>query len=280
MKGKYVGYVASCDPLHDFLSRIIRDLMVVREPQPAFRAFRLPGTNEVYAYEEKLSSAKIICKFYGPRFTSNPPLAPIAAQQEYDNLNILRSYNLTGSPHHVIQPLGLRPDIKSALAVEYFPGEELAYAIKRATHHCDDAYLFSRLKALAYFLATQHNRTANGVTVDFESVCNYFDRIIVKLRNRGRIGLWDVEEFSWLRDIWSDRHRMWEDQQVWLHGDATPTNFLFGPGMDVVAIDLERTMRGDRVFDVGLLAGELQHAFMIATGHKHRAEPFIGHFLW
>jgi len=73
---------------------------------------------------------------------------------------------------------------------------------------------------------------------------------------------------------------MWEDQQVWLHGDATPANFLFGPGMNVAAIDLERTMRGDRVFDVGRLAGELQHAFMLATGHKHRAEPFIGHFLW
>ena len=73
---------------------------------------------------------------------------------------------------------------------------------------------------------------------------------------------------------------MWEDQQVWLHGDATPANFLFGPGMDVVAIDLERAKRGDRMFDIGRIAGELQHAFMVGTGHKHLAEPFIGHFLW
>ena len=38
--------------------------------------------------------------------------------------------------------------------------------------------------------------------------------------------------------------------------------------------------RGDRMFDVGRVAGELQHAFMLGTGGAARAEPFIGHFLW
>jgi aminoglycoside phosphotransferase (APT) family kinase protein len=73
---------------------------------------------------------------------------------------------------------------------------------------------------------------------------------------------------------------MWQDQQVWLHGDATPANFLFGHGMDVAAIDLERMKRGDRMFDVGRVAGELQHAFMRDSGDWRNAEPFIGHFLW
>ena len=73
---------------------------------------------------------------------------------------------------------------------------------------------------------------------------------------------------------------MWQDRQVWLHGDATPANFLFGHGMDVAAIDLERMKRGDRVFDVGRVAGELRHAFLRDSGDRHRAEPFIGHFLW
>jgi hypothetical protein len=47
----------------------------------------------------------------------------------------------------------------------------------------------------------------------------------------------------------------------------------------VAAIDLERMKRGDRMFDVGRVAGELQHAFMRDTGDRHRAEPFIEHFL-
>jgi aminoglycoside phosphotransferase (APT) family kinase protein len=95
-----------------------------------------------------------------------------------------------------------------------------------------------------------------------------------------RLGQWSDDEFTWLRDRWRDRPKMWQDQQVWLHGDATPANFLFGQGMDVAAIDLERMKRGDRMFDVGRIAGELQHAFMSGTGDKYRAEPFIGHFLW
>jgi hypothetical protein len=272
MSGNYVGYVAGHDPLHDFLTGIIRDRMGVREPQPAYRAFRLSGSNEVYAYEEKSSGVKVICKFYGSRFGW--------ARQEYEGLETLRRYKLVGSPHHVIRPLGLSRDINGVLAVEYYSGEQFSHAIARATRHRDDAHLYWRLKALAYYLATQHNRTANGATVDFDPDCRYFDRLLGRLRNADRIGQWDVDELAWLRDLWRERPRMWQDRQVWLHGDATPANFLFGQGLDVAAIDLERVKRGDRMFDVGRVAGELQHAFMSAVGDRHRAEPFIGHFLW
>jgi Phosphotransferase enzyme family len=272
MNGKYVGYVAGRDPLHDFLTGIIRDRMGVHEPRPAYRAFRLSGSNEVYGYKEESSGAKVICKFYGSRFGW--------ARQEYEGLETLRRYKLVGSPHHVIRPLGLSRDINGLLAVEYYSGEQFSHAIARATRHRDDAHLYWRLKALAYFLATQHNRTANGATVDFDPDCRYFDRLLGQLRNADRIGQWDVDELAWLRDLWRERPRMWQDRQVWLHGDATPANFLFGQGLDVAAIDLERMKRGDRMFDVGRVAGELQHAFMSSVGDRHRAEPFIGHFLW
>ena len=145
--------------------------------------------------------------------------------------------------------------------------------------HRDDAHLFWRLKALAYFLATQHDRTANGARVDFEADCRYFNTVAGRLRKAHRITQCDIGELSALRDRWRDRPQMWQDQQVWLHGDATPANFLFGDGLDVAAIDLERMRRGDRMFDVGRVAGELQHAFMRDTDDRHRAEPFIGHFL-
>jgi aminoglycoside phosphotransferase (APT) family kinase protein len=280
MNGKYVGYVAGHDPLHGFLSQITRDLMDVREPQQAFRAFRLCGSNVVYAYEEKFSGTKIICKFYGPRFAPDWDKAAVKARQEYEMLETLRRYQLIGSPHHVIRPLGFNRDINGVLALEYYPGEEFSRAIARATCHGDDAHLFWRLKALAYFLATVHNRTANGTEVDFDADCRYFDTVAGRLRKTRRLGPCDIDEFSALRDRWRDKPQMWEDQQVWLHGDATPANFLFGDDLDVAAIDLERMKRGDRVFDVGRVAGELQHAFMRDVGDRHRAEPFIGHFLW
>ena len=279
MNGRYVGYLAGDDPLHGFLSRIIRDLMGVREDHPAFRVFRLSGSNVVYAYQEKFSGTRIICKFYGPRFADLDKAAWMA-RQEYEGLETLRRYNLIGSPHHVIRPLGFSRDINGVLAVEYYAGEEFSHAIARATRHGDDRHLYRRLTALASFLATQHDRTASGTAVDFGADCGYFDTVAGRLRKDHRIGQEDAEELSRLRDCWRDRPRMWQDQQVWLHGDATPANFLFGDGMDVAAIDLERMKRGDRMFDVGRVAGELQHTFMRDTGDRRRAEPFIAHFLW
>jgi len=280
VKGRYVGHVSRHDRLYDFLGSIVHDQMGVREPHPAFRAFRLSGSNEVYAYEERASGAQLICKFYGRSFGWDRDKAESTAYQEYRSLETLRRYDLVGSPHHVVRPLGLDRDINCVLALEYYDGEQFSQAIGRSVHHRDDAHLFWRLKALAYFLATLHNRTANGATVDFSSDCRYFDTLIARLRRKDRIGQWDAEELSWLRDLWRGRPRMWQDKQVWLHGDATPANFMFGHRMDVGAIDLERMKRGDRMFDVGRVAGELQHAFMSERGNKHRAEPFIGHFLW
>lgn len=266
--------------MHGFLARIARDQLGVNGSDPAFRAFRLHGSNEVYAYEEKASHARIVCKFYGPKFGWDHDRAAGVAYREYEGLERLRSYDLVGSPHHVIRPLGIDPDLNCVLALEFYDGELLSDAISRSIHQPDDAHLYWRLKALGYFLATQHNRTANGRTVDFDVDCGYFDQLVTRLQRRQRIGEWDADELRWLQELWRDRPAMWQDRQVWLHGDATPANFLFGNGLDVAAIDLERVKRGDRMFDVGRVAGELQHAFMSATGDSRRAEPFVGHFVW
>ena len=106
MHGTYVGYLAGQDPLHDFLSGIIRDRMGVGEPQPAYRVFRLSGSNEVYAYKEKSSGAKVICKFYGPKFGWDRDKAALSARQEYEGLETLRRYNLVGSPASCDSPAG------------------------------------------------------------------------------------------------------------------------------------------------------------------------------
>jgi hypothetical protein len=280
VNGQYIGVVGREDPIHDFLGKIVVDRMKVHVTNTEFKVFRLSGSNEVYCYEEISTRTRVICKFYGTRFGWDADRAASKAHQEYQSLTTLRGYDLVGSPHHVVRPLAFSRDINCVLALEYYSGEEFSQAIKRSIRERNDAHLFWRLKALAFFLATQHNRTANGTDVNFDSDCRYFDTLLDRLREVRRIGQWDVEEFSWLRDRWRERPQMWQDQQVWLHGDATPANFLFGPGMDVAAIDLERMKRGDRMFDVGRITGELQHAFMAATGDKWRAEPFIGHFLW
>lgn len=279
MDGHYVGRVSRDDPLHGFLCRVAVEQLGVERPT-GFRAFRLHGSNEVYGYEERSGGTRLVCKFFGRRFGRDRDRAASLAGREYTSYETLRGYRLVGSPHHVVRPLAVERDINCVLALEYYGGEPLSHAISRAVHSGDDHHLFRRLTALAWYLATQHNRTANGARVDFGVDCDYLAGQLAVLRRCGRIGAWDVDELSWLAGLWRDRPRMWSDRQVWLHGDATPANFLFGGGLEVGAIDLERMRRGDRMFDVGRVAGELQHAFMLGTGDPDRAEPFLGHFLW
>jgi aminoglycoside phosphotransferase (APT) family kinase protein len=166
------------------------------------------------------------------------------------------------------------------LVEEYAKGVSLSIFVNEAIHQGQSQPLFDKLTALAYFLATLHNRTANGQGVDFHQDCAYLDRLVRKLQSQQVIGAWDADELYWLRDRWREKPRMWEDTQVLVHGDATPSNLLFGRGLSVIAIDLERMKRADRAFDLGRIAGELQHYFLQAGGNKQAAEPFIGHFLW
>jgi hypothetical protein len=273
VNGEYVGVVSGSDPLQQFLSRILEE----RVTRPVFHAFRLNGTNEVYGYQEEGTGIRVVCKFYGPLFGWDRDRAGWMAQQEFNNLTTLRGFDLVGSPHHVIEPLGLDRDINGVLATEYASGEDLSSVLRRAILDHDEAHLFGRLGALAFFLATLHNRTANGASVNFAREAAYLDDLIGRLHALGRMT--SAHELMELRDQWRHRPRMWQDRQVWLHGDATPSNFLFGPDLDVTAIDLERMKRGDRAFDVGRVAGELQHAFLLNTGRVDDAEPFVSHFL-
>ena len=265
MDGCYVGRVAADDPLHPILCRVVDEGMGVTKAR-SFDAFRLNGSNEVYGYEECGSGVKLVCKFFGGRFGWDRKRATWTADREYHSYKELRRYALVGSPHHVIRPLALEPGVNCALVLEYYGGEQLSRAIDSAIHEDAEERLYDRLTALGFYLATQHNRTASGERVDFDEDCAYLDAQLATLRGIGRIGPWDEDELRWLSGLWRMRERMWADQKVWLHGDATPANFLFGGGMDVGAIDLERMKRGDRMFDVGRVAGRA--AARVHAGHR------------
>lgn len=252
--------------------------MGVRRGSADFRVFSMKAS-KVYLYEECHSRTQIVGKFFfsAGRDTSG---AAERMRQEFDNLELLRSYGLAGYPHHVVRPLGTNAWLNSMLVEEYAAGVPLSAFVDNAIYHRQSQTLFDKLTALAYFLATLHNRTANGHGVDFQQDCAYLDRLVRKLQSKRVIGAWDADELYWLRDRWREKPRMWEDNQVLVHGDATPSNLLFGRGLSVIAIDLERMKRADRAFDLGRIAGELQHYFLQAVGDKRAAEPFIGHFLW
>lgn len=280
MPREYFGHLPTHDPLFHFLREDILPMLDCRPERPEFRVFNMRSTKDVYLYEEKQSGTMIVGKFFAGKHMGDGSHCRRHMQKELENLVLLRNHGLAGRPHQVVRPLGVNAAINAVLIEEYVAGVTLGEVINGALYHGGRDRLFQKLTALAWFLATLHNRTASCREVNFEEDCVYLERLLEQLAARETIHHGDVQEFHWLRDRWRELPIMWQDRQVLVHGDATPSNFLFDQGSNVTAIDLERMKYADRVFDVGRIAGELQYSFIVASGDKFDAEPFIGHFLW
>ena len=276
----YLGHLPKHDQLYQYLRYDILPQVGVTGSAPDFRVYRIPASNHVYLYEESRSQTRFIGKFFNGVKGRSAESAYCRMEREFNNLTYLRSIGADGDPHYVTRPLGHNADLDCVLVEEFCYGTPLADFILGAIHDGKRDALYEKLTSLAWFLASLHNRTANGIGVDFNRDCTYFDRIMAQLKRWGKMGWGEAEEFLWLKNQWREQSFMWEDQQVLVHGDVTPTNILFGNGLWVIAIDLERMKAADRVFDVGRLAAEIKHFFMQYTGNKNLAEPFIGHFLW
>ena len=280
MSGTYLGHLSESDPLHGYLQHDIQPKVNGLSGNADYLVFRLHGSNDVYLYEDRSTGAKFVGKFFLSPRKQDAEKAFVHLTREFECLHRMRDCGLKGYPHHVVCPLGRNPSLNALLVTEYCEGELLSTLILSVIKSGDNLRLYEKLTALAYFLSVFHNRTVNGMGVDFHQDCSYMNRLIVRLVKINAIKWDEAHELYWLRDEWRRRPRMWEDRQVTVHGDATPENFMFSDGLGVVALDLERSKCADRVFDIGRIAGELKHFFMQATGNKHAAEPFIGHFLW
>jgi aminoglycoside phosphotransferase (APT) family kinase protein len=275
----YLGHLPTRDPLYDYLRCDILPQLGVSGTVPDFRVYQLQASNRVFLYKDRRSRTLVIGKYFGS--PDRPAeITCYRMEREFQNLSYLRSLGFVGYPHYVARPLGRNGYLSCLVVVEYCYGTPFNDVIVRAIRQRARDLLFEKLAALAYFLATLHNRTGKGAPVDFGGESTYFDGITQQLRGWGHIGWEESQDLCHLRDRWRDRPCMWEDQQVLVHGDLTPTNILFGDGPWVIALDLERMKATDRVFDLGRVAAELKHFFLLYTGNGGAAEPFIGHFLW
>jgi hypothetical protein len=277
---KYLGHLSRQDPLYGYLQYEILPQIGVNGIFPDFRVFGLPASNHVYVYEETSSRKRLVGKFFDGITNRPHETAFHHMEREFNNLNYLRSIGFTGYPHYITRPLGRNAGLDCVLIEEFCYGTPLDTFIIKAIRDGAREPLFEKLTTLAYFLATLHNRTATWERVDVNRDCSYFDRIMDQLKNRGHIGWDEAEDFHRLKEQWRAKEFMWEDNQVLVHGDVTPSNILFGDGLWVIAIDLERMKMADRAFDVGRVAAEIKHFFMQYAGDKRLAEPYIGHFLW
>ncbi|OLN28070.1 hypothetical protein DVDV_1816 [Desulfovibrio sp. DV] len=277
---QYLGHLAASDPLHSYLRDAILPQLVVSDREPRWRVYRVSPASDVYLYEDKWTQAHVVGKFYAHSRGLNGSNAPQTAENERRNLDFARSLGLDSLPDYVVRPLGVNPGLGDLLVIEHIAGEQLDSVIEAAAGNGRDERLFRKLSGLARFFARLHNATAGPELVDFARTQGYYDRVVGYLAAHAGISARRINRLRELGHGYANRAAMWQDVQVAVHGDATPSNFLFGRGQDVYAIDLERMHRDDRVYDVGRLCGELKHCFLQMTGNIDRAEPFVGHFLW
>ncbi len=278
MIGRYLGHLDHQDPLYGYLRDHIVPQLGLGSSHVGFRVFQASCSRNVFLYEECHSDKRLVGKFYPDKTSSGPKRK--TGEIEYGNLVHLRSLGFHAPPLYVVKPLGFNPDLGNLLLMEYLDGDPLGKVIVEAMHMGRRERLFRKLAALGRFLSAMHNRTAGEERVDFDQSCAYMGRLVRSLTTKRGMGRDHADELYRLREAWRGRSVMWEDVSVLNHGDATPSNFLFGHGDVVLAIDLERMLWADRAFDLGRLCGELAHFFYQGLGDPGLAEPFIGHFLW
>ena len=81
-------------------------------------------------------------------------------ERELRNINTFSQY--IGRQHYVARVLGRNDNLDCLLVIEYCTGEALDSIIIRSINEKNENLLFSKLTALACFLATAHNRSARG----------------------------------------------------------------------------------------------------------------------
>ena len=238
----------------------------------------LAGSHWVFLFSEETSEQRVIAKYcFLPESLKTRNRALI--EREYDHMLFLRGIGFNGFPCRAARPLGNRDHLPLGLVQEWEGGRNLDYFLQQAIYRNDGAPLFSRLAQLAFFLAGLHQKTQNGRSVDWQPVQTYYQKVLIQLSEEGLVSSEDKKIFFELIDQWRSRLAGRHTIQVLVHGDATPTNFIFPSERELVALDLERMKYSDRVWDLGMVSGEIKHAFLWRRRDRSGAEPFIRHFL-
>jgi len=273
--GTYVGTLEHADPLYGYLADDVLPRLEAGVREPVFHVSRMRATNIVYGYVEEHTGLSMIGKF----FTALKPYKAERLEAEFRNLSMMRSIGLTMPPNSVVAPIGKDSRTGLGLLIEFVYGRDLDHYIRKAVYEGRRDRLMEKLGELASFLAELHKRTGTVYGVDLDPHSAYFDKVLDKLRKQGLTDRKTCAKLARMKERWLSRGFMELDHEVILHGDATPTNFIFPSTAGVVAIDLERMKSGDRMFDVGMVCGELKHAFMWLMGDRFASEPYISHFL-
>jgi len=270
-----VNRLPPSDPLALALGELVGPKAASRFPHGEVQVETLRASRKVLRFTFSEGAYAVVGKF----FSAYPPQvsSDLSLVREYDNYLQLPALGLANSRGLAPRLLGRWPERSLGLLLEAAPGPDLDQLLLQACVHRDPAPLERGLEKLARLLAVFHTAPAHSLPVLPGPALAYLDKVVVQLEAAGLLTRKDRHALAGERAAWEALFADFADGQVLIHGDATPTNFLF-PNGRAVALDLERLRFGDRLWDLSWVAGELKHAWGW-RGHDWRgSEGAIGHF--
>ena len=267
-----MNHVPASAPLARALRQLVKDAEIHRFQPADIYVETLPSSRQVLRFTLPQGQA-VVGKF----FSAYPPQisADLSLAREYTSYRQLPTLGLADG----LTPrlLGRWPQASLGLLLESVPGPDLDNLMHQACCHGNTAVLNQGLEKLAHLLAIFHSRPVTAAPASPAPALAYLDKIIRQLQQTGVLTQEDCQTLTSERAWWEARCRDFADRQVMVHGDATPTNFLF-PNGRAVALDLEKLRVGDRLWDLSWVAGELKHAWGWRLQDLNGAEGAIGHF--
>lgn len=252
---------------------------IAPSPYGEVEVIRLALEKPIYLFFEKTRNIMVVCKYFKGEFLP-PEEAWLLAEKEYLNLKLLRErFGMDGGVDKVVEPLGENKGLSAFLVTEMVPGQTLDYYIAKAIGEQQPAELFKKLGYLARFFVKLHQSSETDRLVFPDLPQWYLDKLLDSLSEECLSSVERNTIENYAARWWSKNEIFVSDKEVIVHGDATPTNFLFD-NESVIAIDLEKMKWADRCWDLGFIAAELKHHFIWRVGDGWAAEPFISHFLW
>lgn len=250
---------------------------IATPPFGSIEMTRLSQKMPVYLLNDPLSGARIVSKAF--KYGSiSLDTAWKRAETEYDNLKLAREkFGMNKGDFRIIEPLGKSKSLSALLVIEYGRGNTLDHYITDAIQKQGTRKLGFKLRYLARFLAKLHKNSQSDKHPSADIPRKYLKKVLNSLSHK-LLKPADIDHINDLALSWWHRSGVFDDLEVLVHGDATPTNFLFYNN-EVIGIDLEKAKWADRCWDLGFLAAELKHSFLIQNKSTWESEPYIRHLL-
>jgi aminoglycoside phosphotransferase len=257
------------------LRRVLEDSQSIASNRGDITRERLRASRRVYRFTFGGHSQAVVGKFFAsyPQFTSKDR----GLVNEYHAYLQAPAWGLTGMSSCLPRLMGCHPHVHLGLLLEYIPGPDLDQYVAGAAHAEGLRVLCDKLEKLAELLAFFHSRPRRSKPVSPRPALHYFHKLKRQLQAAGLVSQEELAAFRAEGSAWEALLSNYADYQVLVHGDATPTNFLFPDGR-AVAVDLERLRVADRLFDLSWVAGELKHAWGWRFHDFSGSEAAISHF--